>query len=194
MRRCDVVTMLATVQWSRSLGAAGDCRLPAPNARSRRLDETKKSAGFAESDGAGPEGPWATAGTLIRINIYGLGYVGSVSAACLAADGHDVLGVDSDRLKVDSINRGESAVVEPGLPELIHRGVAAGKLRATSDVIEDAEVLMVCVGTPSNANGSLCLDQIARVASEIGGFLRGRDGYRVVCIRVRCCPARFRSS
>ena len=109
----------------------------------------------------------------MRINIYGLGYVGSVSAACLAADGHHVLGIDIDRLKVDSINRGESAVVEPGLAELIQCGVKAGRLRATTDAIEDADVSMVCVGTPSNENGSLCLDYVARAAGQIGDFLRG---------------------
>ena len=64
----------------------------------------------------------------MRINIYGLGYVGSVSAACLAAAGHEVLGIDIDQSKVNSINRGESAVVEPGLSDLIKQGVTSGKL------------------------------------------------------------------
>jgi GDP-mannose 6-dehydrogenase len=124
----------------------------------------------------------------MRINIYGLGYVGSVSAACLAADGHHVLGIDIDRLKVDSINRGESAVVEPGLAELIQCGVRAGRLRATTDAVESADVSIICVGTPSNENGSLCLDYVARAAGQIGDFLRGVDAYHVVCVRSTVLP------
>jgi len=124
----------------------------------------------------------------MRINIYGLGYVGSVSAACLAADGHDVLGVDVDRVKVDSINRGLSAVVEPGLSDLIGCGVKSGKLRATCDQVEDADVSLVCVGTPSNENGSLCLDYLARAAAQIGEFLKGKTAYHVVCVRSTVLP------
>jgi GDP-mannose 6-dehydrogenase len=124
----------------------------------------------------------------MRINIYGLGYVGSVSAACLAADGHDVLGVDVDRVKVDSINRGLSAVVEPGLSDLIGCGVKSGKLRATCDQVEDADVSIVCVGTPSNENGSLCLDYLARAAAQIGEFLKGKTAYHVVCVRSTVLP------
>ena len=124
----------------------------------------------------------------MKINIYGLGYVGSVSAACFAAEGHSVLGIDVDGLKVDCINRGTSAVVEPGLAELIGREVASGRLRATCGKPEAADVSMVCVGTPSNDNGSLCLDYVARAAVEIGEFLKGFDGYHVVCIRSTVLP------
>src|SRR6266436_10295181 len=124
----------------------------------------------------------------MRINIYGLGYVGSVSAACLAADGHDVIGIDIDQVKVDSINRGVSAVVEPGLSDLIHRGVADNRLRATTDTIDDADISMICVGTPSNENGSLCLDHVADAAAEIGAFLRARASYHVVCLRSTVLP------
>jgi GDP-mannose 6-dehydrogenase len=124
----------------------------------------------------------------MKINIYGLGYVGSVSAACLASDGHTVLGIDIDQLKVDSINQGTSAVVEPGLAELIHCGVATRRLRATTDVIDDADVSMVCVGTPSNENGSLCLDYVTRAANQIGEFLQRIDTYHVVCVRSTVLP------
>jgi GDP-mannose 6-dehydrogenase len=124
----------------------------------------------------------------MKISIYGLGYVGSVSAACLAADGHDVIGIDIDQVKVDSINRGVSAVVEPGLSDLIHRGVASNKLRASVDMIDDVDVTMVCVGTPSNENGSLCLDYITRAMMELGDFLRRRKEYHVICIRSTVLP------
>jgi GDP-mannose 6-dehydrogenase len=124
----------------------------------------------------------------MNINIYGLGYVGSVSAACLAADGHAILGIDIDRMKVESINSGVSPVVEPGLSELIGRGVAANRLRATADVIEDADISIVCVGTPSNENGSLGLNHISRATEQIGDFLRTREPYHVVCIRSTVLP------
>lgn len=124
----------------------------------------------------------------MKINIYGLGYVGSVSAACFAAEGHSVVGIDVDRLKVDCINRGTSAVVEPGLEELIGAGVSSGRLRATTSAPEDADVSMICVGTPSNDNGSLCLDYVARAAAQIGEFLKGRDAYHVVCVRSTVLP------
>jgi GDP-mannose 6-dehydrogenase len=111
-----------------------------------------------------------------------------VSAACLAADGHDVLGLDIDRAKVDSINRGLSAVVEPGLSELVHQAVESGRLRASTDGAEDADVSIVCVGTPSNENGSLCLEYVARAAAQIGEFLSTRHAYHVVCVRSTVLP------
>ena len=130
----------------------------------------------------------------MRVNIYGLGYVGSVSAACLAAYGHDVLGIDIDRGKVNCINRGGSAVVEPDLPQLISSSVRSGKLRATTDQVTDADVSMVCVGTPSNDNGSLCLDHIVRATTKIGDFLRTRSTYHVVCIRSTVLPGTVEST
>jgi GDP-mannose 6-dehydrogenase len=114
--------------------------------------------------------------------------VGSVSAACLAADGHHVLGIDVDRDKVNSINTGRGPVIEPGLPELIESGRASQKLRATTDSAEDADVSMVCVGTPSNGNGSLCLDYILRATSQIGDFLRNIRSYHTVSVRSTVLP------
>jgi GDP-mannose 6-dehydrogenase len=124
----------------------------------------------------------------VKINIYGLGYVGSISAACLAANGHDVLGIDVDVAKVESINKGVSPVVEPGLSELIHHGVAANTLRATSTERAAADVSIICVGTPSNENGSLCLDHVARAAAQIGESLQAQHAYHVVCVRSTVLP------
>jgi GDP-mannose 6-dehydrogenase len=124
----------------------------------------------------------------MKVNVYGLGYVGSVSAACLAADGHHVLGVDIDQVKVDSINRGLSSVVEPGLQELISKGTATGRLGASTTATDDAEISLVCVGTPSQENGGLCLDYVARATAEIGDLLRARTSYHVVCVRSTVLP------
>jgi len=124
----------------------------------------------------------------VKVSVYGLGYVGSVSAACLAADGHEVLGIDIDRTKVDSINAGISPVVEPGLSELIRRGAASGRLCATTGAADGADISLVCVGTPSNENGSLSLTQVSRATEQIGDFLRTRRPYHVVCIRSTVLP------
>lgn len=124
----------------------------------------------------------------MKINIYGLGYVGSVSAACLAADGHDVCGVDIDAEKVARINAGKSPVREPGLEELIARTVASGALRASVTASGDAEMSLVCVGTPSNENGSLRLDYLRRATEQIGDALRDSTAYHLVCVRSTVLP------
>jgi GDP-mannose 6-dehydrogenase len=124
----------------------------------------------------------------MKINVFGLGYVGSVSAACLAAGGHEVVGIDIDRTKIDTINRGDSIVIEQDLPELISRAVASGKLRAAAEPLLDADVSLVSVGTPSNENGSLCLDHVFRAAAQIGGIIKNATAYHVVCIRSTVLP------
>ncbi|MGE4054203.1 MAG: nucleotide sugar dehydrogenase [Vicinamibacterales bacterium] len=129
----------------------------------------------------------------MKINIHGLGYVGSVSAACLAADGHDVRGVDIDARKVGAINSGVSPVREPGLPELLAQAVEAGRLTASDRARDDAEVSMICVGTPSNENGSLCLDHVLNAIGQIAQMLRTADGYHVVCVRSTVIPGTVES-
>lgn len=128
----------------------------------------------------------------MRVSIFGLGYVGSVSAAMLAEDGHEVIGVDVNPDKVAAINAGASPIVEPGLAEVLERVVGAGRLRATTstdEAVEQSEVSLICVGTPSRRNGSLDLGQVERVASEIGAALRvARDRYHVVVLRSTVLP------
>jgi GDP-mannose 6-dehydrogenase len=120
-----------------------------------------------------------------------LGYVGSVSAAMLAADGHDVVGVDLNADKVAAINGGTSPIVEPGLGEALQDVVARGRLRATTDTAEAvmaSEISLICVGTPSRRNGSLDLSYVERVAKEIGTVLRTKDSYHVVVVRSTVLP------
>ena len=92
----------------------------------------------------------------MRISIFGLGYVGAVCAGCLSARGHDVIGVDVAKDKIDMINAGKSPIVEPGLGELLAKGIETGRLRGTTnfaEAIRDTDLSMICVGTPSKKNG-----------------------------------------
>jgi len=110
----------------------------------------------------------------MKVSVFGLGYVGCVSAACLAGMGHEVIGVDVNRVKVDLVNDGKAPVVEERIGELIAEVVAGGTLRATTDVreaIAGSDVSLVCVGTPSEPNGSLCTTYLERVTEEIGAAL-----------------------
>lgn len=131
----------------------------------------------------------------MRISVFGLGYVGAVSAACLAADGHMVVGVDNDPVKVDLLNQGRSPVIEAGLEELISEGVGTGRLRATTDcdeAVAGADLAFVCVGTPSKGNGSLDLRYLRRVADDIGQAIRRQGSPVVVVVRSTVLPGTTR--
>jgi GDP-mannose 6-dehydrogenase len=106
----------------------------------------------------------------MKVAVFGLGYVGTVTAAGLASRGHEVVGVDVDALKVEAIRHGRSPVVEPGIDEQIADGVTSGRLRATSDAreaVDRADVSLICVGTPSAANGSTDLAYISRAVGDL---------------------------
>ena len=132
----------------------------------------------------------------MKISIFGIGYVGCVSAACFAHAGHDVIGVDVNPTKVDIINSGKSPIVEPQMNELIHDVVKSGKLRATTDSLEAvkaSDISLVCVGTPSKPNGSLDLGHVARVCEEIGAALATKDTHHTVVIRSTMLPGSIES-
>ena len=125
------------------------------------------------------------------ITVFGLGYVGTVSAACLADSGHKVIGVDVNPTKVELINSGQSPVVEEGMTELIKKGVESGQIMATTDsawAVMNSDISLVCVGTPSHSNGSLNLDYIRRVSEDIGTALATKRGYHVVVARSTMLP------
>jgi len=132
----------------------------------------------------------------MRISIFGLGYVGAVSAGCLAHDGHTLVGVDPNQTKVDLINQGVSPIVEKDIGEMIAQAVAAGRLRATTsvrDAVHSSEMSLVCVGTPSQLNGNLDLSFVRRVCDEIGTALRDKAGFHVVVIRSTMLPGSMRN-
>ena len=127
----------------------------------------------------------------MKVSVFGLGYVGSVSAASFAADGHEVVGVDVNADKAAAVNAGRSPIVEPGLDELLARGVAEQRIRATTDTadaVQASEVSLVCVGTPSRKNGSLDLAYLERVSEQIGAALRDKPSYHVVVVRSTVLP------
>lgn len=132
----------------------------------------------------------------MRISIFGLGYVGSVSAACLANKGHHVIGVDSNQIKVDMINMGKSPIVEPDLKELIARGVKNGFLSATQDVsyaILNSDLSFICVGTPSKKNNGLDLQYVKSICEDIGRVLKDKKEYHMIVCRSTMFPGSIRN-
>ncbi|MGI8897478.1 MAG: nucleotide sugar dehydrogenase [Pyrinomonadaceae bacterium] len=127
----------------------------------------------------------------MKLSVFGLGYVGCVSAACFAKAGHQVVGVDVNPIKVDIVNEGRSPIVESGINELIEQTVRTGNLRATTNSAEgvcDSEISLVCVGTPSKPNGSLDLTYVSRVCEEIGSAVRAKTKHHVVVMRSTMLP------
>lgn len=132
----------------------------------------------------------------MTIAVFGLGYVGTVSSACLAKAGHAVVGVDSNSTKVDLINAGRSPIIEKDVGEIIQQTVADGRLRASTDAAEavkESNLSLVCVGTPSAANGSLNLGYVETVCQEIGQALADKNEYHTVVIRSTILPGTMRN-
>jgi GDP-mannose 6-dehydrogenase len=131
----------------------------------------------------------------MKISVLGLGYVGAVSAGCLAKDGHEVIGVDPERAKVDLINAGRSPIIEKDIGEIIHAQVAAGRLSATTEVahaVRHTDLALVCVGTPSLPNGAIDLRYVKRVCEQIGEALRTHAGAPVIVMRSTMLPGTMR--
>ena len=124
----------------------------------------------------------------MKIHVYGLGYVGCVSAACLAKAGHEVVGLDIDANKVAIINAGRSPIIEPDLGEIISDVVSSGALSAATEPTGPADVSIVCVGTPSSESGSLSLAQVVGTAHDLARMLKTSQSYRVVAIRSTVLP------
>ena len=127
----------------------------------------------------------------MKISIFGLGYVGAVSMACLARDGHEVVGVDLDPLKLQLIRSGRSPIVEEGIQELTAEVVRSGRVRVTDDVadaVRSTDLSFICVGTPSSPNGSQDLSAVGRVSEQIGAALEGKADYHTVIMRSTIQP------
>ena len=133
----------------------------------------------------------------MKLSVFGLGYVGCVSAACLAEAGHQVIGVDVNPTKVEIINSGNSPIIEAGINELIANVVEGGRLTATTDstrAISESALSLVCVGTPSNQNGSLHLRHIEQVCTEIGTALKTKNERHIVVIRSTMLPGTIQNT
>ncbi|HJT62525.1 MAG TPA: nucleotide sugar dehydrogenase [Burkholderiales bacterium] len=131
----------------------------------------------------------------MKICVLGLGYVGAVSAGCLAKDGHEVIGVDPERTKVDLINAGKTPIIEKDIGDIIHEQVAAGRLRASTEVgdaVRNTDLALVCVGTPSLPNGGIDLTYVKRVCQQIGETIAIHPGAPVIVMRSTMLPGTMR--
>jgi GDP-mannose 6-dehydrogenase len=131
----------------------------------------------------------------MKVSVFGLGYVGAVSAGCIASDGHSVIGVDPNRTKVELINKGVTPIVEKDIGDFIARSVKEGRLRAAADVrdaVENSDISLVCVGTPSQPNGNLDLSYVRHACEEIGTAIAAKTGFHVVVARSTMLPGSMR--
>lgn len=126
-----------------------------------------------------------------RVSVFGLGYVGSVTAACLASKGHSVIGVDLSSSKVEQLNAGRSPIVEPEVPELVTEAHKSSRLRATTDsaaAVMETDISFLCVGTPSLRSGKLDLGHVEPVCQDIGKVLKTKQAFHLVVLRSTVLP------
>ena len=131
----------------------------------------------------------------MRVSIFGLGYVGTVTAGCLASKGHTVIGVDKNETKVSMFDSGRSPIIEAGVDQLLTAARSQGRMRATAnaaEAIRESDVSLVCVGSPSEGNGSLNLGYVTKVCSEIGEAMRRLSRRHTVIIRSTVLPGTMR--
>lgn len=127
----------------------------------------------------------------MKVSVFGIGYVGAVTSACLVDSGHEVIAMDKDPVKVRCIREGRTPIIEEGLGELIAKGAANKTLTGTescAEAVEKSEISLVCVGTPSNKDGSLQLDYVRDVCREIGEAMAKKDGFHIVVLRSTMVP------
>jgi GDP-mannose 6-dehydrogenase len=127
----------------------------------------------------------------MEISIFGLGYVGAVSLACLARDGHKVIGVDVDATKLELIGRGQTPIIEAGMADLMKQVVASGRVHVTDDAVyavHNSDLSFLCVGTPSLPNGGQDLAALERLCVQLGAALRSKAGYHVFVVRSTVLP------
>ena len=131
------------------------------------------------------------------ISIFGLGYVGSVSSACFSLMGHNVIGVDNKEHKNISINSGKAPIFESGLDALLSKSIECNRLSATSNVkyaVENSDISIICVGTPSKTNGSVDISYIINVCTQIAEALVQKKSYHVIVIRSTMPPGTIENS
>lgn len=127
----------------------------------------------------------------MSISVFGIGYVGAVTSACLCSSGYKVIAIDKDRNRVKCLNEGRAPIIETGLNELIERHTKSGKLKATLNIKEavlNSDISLICVGTPSNEDGSLDLSYIETVCAEIGAALKNKNDYHTIVLRSTMTP------
>jgi len=131
----------------------------------------------------------------VKISVLGLGYVGTVVAGCLARAGHEVIGIDTELRKVELVNAGKSPIIEKEIGQIIAQQVEAGRLSASTEVtvaVQQSDLILVCVGTPSRSNGDIELRHVRRVCEQIGAALRTHSGAPVVVVRSTLLPGTMR--
>ena len=127
----------------------------------------------------------------MKISIFGLGYVGCVTAGCLASIGHKIIGVDIDPIKLGLINSGKPTITEPKIGDFIKKGIKEKTIEVTEDysyAVQNSEISFICVGTPPKENGDLNLNAVFKVAENIGTAIKLKSSYHIVCIRSTVNP------